>query len=102
MANEKVQKSPEKSSQCNNTEQQKTNRKNGFMNGKILEDQLSDMSIEDMNPVITLSSFDGDDESLPMEVEDVTTRRSKGTLKQSLSLDVPSLLLEDEAKRPPL
>lgn len=81
-------------------------RKNGLHHEKILVERLSDMSIEDLgNPVITLSSVE--DEDLNMEHESEGSRRrknfaSKKPLKASLSLDVPTLDIEEEAKRPPL
>lgn len=81
-------------------------RKKGLVSEKVLLERLSDMSIEDsvMNPVITLSSVEGDDDCdpSPMEECDSPRPRSKGTLKPSLSLDVPNLKIENEAKRPPL
>lgn len=80
-------------------------RKKGLVSEKVLLERLSDMSIEDsvLNPVITLSSVE-DDESdpSPMEEGDSPRLRNKRTLKPSLSLDVPSMKLDNEAKRPPL
>ena len=82
-------------------------RKKGLVSEKVLLERLSDMSIEEsfLNPVITLSSVEGDNENDPSpmeECEDTPHIRTKGTLKPSLSLDVPSLKIEDEAKRPPM
>lgn len=80
-------------------------RKKGLVSEKVLLERLSDMSIEDsvLNPVITLSSVEGDDgDTTPMDGCESPRLRSKGTLKPSLSLDVPTLKIEDEAKRPPL
>jgi len=81
-------------------------RKKGLVSEKVLLERLSDMSIEDslLNPVITLSSVEGDDEVTPMDQgeNEAPPMRMKGTLKPSLSLDVPNLKIEDEAKRPPL
>lgn len=77
-------------------------RKKGLVSEKVLLERLSDMSIEDdlLNPVITLSSVEDDDDS-PME-EGSPKPGMKGTLKKSLSLAVPSLNLAEEPKRPPL
>lgn len=81
-------------------------RKKALVSEKVLLERLSDLSNEDcvINPVITLSSVEGDDESdpSPMEECDSPRMRPKGALKPSLSLDVPSLKLDNEAKRPPL
>lgn len=82
-------------------------RKNGLMHEKILLERLSDMSIEDniVNPVITLSSVDDEDLNMEHETEGSTRRKafaSMGTMKESLSLDVPTLDIDHEAKRPPL
>jgi hypothetical protein len=104
MANETEQQQND-ANQDQNTKQGKGYRRKGLVCEKVLLERLSDMSIEEtvINPVITLSSVEGDDcESSPMGGCDSPRLRSKGTLKPSLSLDVPSLKLEDEAKRPPL
>ena len=82
-------------------------RKKGLVSEKVLLERLSDMSIEDAveNPVITLSSVEGEDENDPSPMEeccDSPRLRSKGCLKPSISLDVPCLKIENEAKRPPM
>ena len=78
-------------------------RKKGLVNDKVLLERLSDMSIEDniLNPVITLSSVEDDDSDTPSPMED-DPKGSKGALKPSLSLDVPSVNVSNEAKRPPI
>ncbi|KAG7171489.1 hypothetical protein Hamer_G018610 [Homarus americanus] len=78
-------------------------RKKGLVSEKVLLERLSDMSIEDdlLNPGITLSSVEDDDDDSPME-EGSPQPATKGTLKKSLSLVVPSLNLAEEPKRPPL
>lgn len=78
-------------------------RKKGLVSEKVLLERLSDMSIEDdlLNPGITLSSVEDDDDESPME-EGSPKPVVKGTLKKSLSLAVPSLNLAEEPKRPPL
>lgn len=79
-------------------------RKKGLVSEKVLLERLSDMSIEDdlLNPGITLSSVeDDDDDDCPME-EGSPKPVKKGTLQKSLSLAVPSLNLAEEPKRPPL
>lgn len=78
-------------------------RKKGLVSEKVLLERLSDMSIEDdlLNPVITLSSVE-DDDDCPMEEGSPNPAGMKGTLKKSLSLAVPSLNLAEEPKRPPL
>ena len=78
-------------------------RKKGLVSEKVLLERLSDMSIEDdlLNPGITLSSVEDDDDDSPME-EDSHKPAAKGTLTKSLSLAVPSLNLQEEPKRPPL
>lgn len=85
--------------------QMKGYRKKGLVNEKVLLERLSDMSIEDniLNPVITLSSVEDDDEDGPSPMDDEQPgKTSKGQLKTSLSLDVPSVNVNNEAKRPPI
>lgn len=78
-------------------------RKKGLVSEKVLLERLSDMSIEDdiLNPGITLSSVEDDDDDCPME-EGSPKPAAKGTLTKSLSLAVPTVNLEEEPKRPPL
>lgn len=79
-------------------------RKKGLVSEKVLLERLSDMSIEDdlLNPGITLSSVEDDDDTeSPME-EGSPKPHAKGTLQKSLSLAVPALNLDEEPKRPPL
>lgn len=82
--------------------------KRGLVSEKVLLQKLSDMSIEENveNPTITLSSVE-DENDFAMEDEDAEETQRKdfpcrAPLKSSLSLDVPALSLEQEAKRPPL
>jgi len=93
--------------ECENRENETNNvskqqvkgyRKKGLVSEKVLLDRLSDGSIEEA-PVITLSSFETDGEAPSDGKEEL---RVKGSLKPSLSLDVPSMKVAEEAKRPPL
>ena len=79
-------------------------RKKGLVNEKVLLERLSDMSIEDniLNPVITLSSVEDDGNDTPSPMEEEQGKSLKGSLKVSLSLDVPSVNVTNEAKRPPI
>lgn len=89
-------------------------RKKGLVSDAVLVERLSDVSLEDntSSPAITLSSVEFDYDDVPsMNTDDKPEetgeeRRAnfsnKNPLKSSLSLDVPALNINEEAKRPPI
>jgi len=77
---------------------QKGYRKKALVSEKVLLERLSSGSIEEA-PLITLSSFDADGDAPSGGKQE---GRGKGSLKPSLSLDVPNVKVAEEAKRPPL